>query len=242
MNTLLIMFLISLTMFIGTFLVFLINNKKEKILGALLGFSSGIIVSLLVFDIFAEVIEETSILMLIILTILGYIISKGLDKLIPEHHEHKKDKTSKNKHILHVGIITLIGIVLHNLTEGIATYTVIQTNSKIFIPFIVGIAIHNIPLGIALSSPIYYSTSNKKKTLLYTLIAVLSTMVGGLIGMMCNDFFTKFNLPIYILGITSGMLTYVVTNELLPSAKKYNKRYIYSILIGIIFMILISMI
>lgn len=241
MHTLLIMLLISLTMFVGTFLVFLINNKKEKILGALLAFSSGIIISLLVFDIFGEVIEEIGIIMLIILTLLGYLISKGLDKLIPEHEQHN-NKSSKNKNLLHIGIITLLGIVLHNLTEGIATFTIIQNNDKIFVPFIIGIAIHNIPLGIALASPIYYSTNNKKKTLIYTLIAVLSTMLGGLIGMICSSLFTKFNLPIYILGITSGMLTYVVTNELLPTAKRYNKKYMYAILIGIVCMILISMI
>jgi len=241
MNTLLIMLLISLTMFIGTFLVFLINNKKEKILGALLAFSSGIIISLLVFDIFGEVIEETNILILIILTIIGYLISKGLDKLIPEHESHN-NKSSKKKNLLNVGIITLIGIILHNLTEGIATFTIIHNSNEIFIPFITGIAIHNIPLGIALASPIYYSTNSKKRTLIYTLIAVLSTMLGGIIGMLCSQLFIKFNLPIYILGITSGMLTYVITNELLPTARKYNKKYIYAILIGITFMLLISMI
>lgn len=241
MNTLLLMLLISLTMFIGTALVFLINNKKEKILGALLGFSSGIIISLLIFDIFGEVVEETNVFVLIILTILGYLLSKGLDKLIPEHEAHNS-KSSKNKNLLHVGIITLIGIVLHNLTEGIALFTIISNNDKILLPFMIGIAIHNIPLGIALSSPIYYSTNNKKKTLLYTLIAIASTMIGGVIGMLCTDLFNHFNLPIYILGLTSGMLTYVVIDELIPTARKYNKRYIYAILIGIIFMILISVI
>lgn len=228
-------------MFIGTGLVFIINNKKEKILGALLGFSAGIIISLLIFDIFGEVVEETNIIVLIVLAIIGYLLSKNLDKLIPEHHSHNNVK-SKNKNILHVGIITLIGIVLHNLTEGIAMYTIIENNDKIFLPFVIGIAIHNVPLGIALASPIYYSTNNKKKTLIYTLIAVLSTLVGGMIGMLCSSIFTKFNLPIYILGITSGMLSYVVIDELLPTAKKYNKKYTYAILIGIIFMLLISMI
>ena len=241
MNTLLLMFLISLSMFLGTILVFTINSKKEKMLGALLGFSAGIIISLLIFDIFGEVIEETNIVILFVLALIGYLLSKNLDKLIPEHHSHNNSK-SKNKNILHVGIITLIGIALHNLTEGIAMYTIIENNSNIFLPFVIGIAIHNIPLGIALSSPIYYSTNNKKKTLIYTSFATLSTLVGGIIGMICSPLFEKFNFPIYILGITSGMLSYVVLDELLPTAKKYNQKYMYAILIGITFMILISMI
>lgn len=241
MNTLLIMFLISLTMFIGTGLIFMIKNRKEQILGSLLGFSSGIIISLLIFDIYSELIEETNIIITIVLSAIGYILSKGLDKLIPDHHS-QNNKKSKDKNLLHIGIITLIGIVLHNLTEGIAMYTIIENNTKIFLPFIIGISIHNIPLGIALSSPIYYSTNNKKKTLFYTLIAVLSSLFGGIIGLLCSNIFIKFNLPIYILGITSGMLSYVVIDELLPTAKKYNNKYIYAILIGIIFMILISII
>ena len=58
MNTYLLMFLISLSTFIGTIIVFFIDNKKEKMLGHLLGFSCGIIIALLVFDIFGEVIDE----------------------------------------------------------------------------------------------------------------------------------------------------------------------------------------
>lgn len=241
MNTLLLMLLISLSMFVGTILVFIINNKKERILGYLLGFSAGIIISLLVFDIFTEVIEESSFIMLVFLALIGYFLSKNLDKLVPHHHAHR-DKDSKNKNLFHVGLITLIGIVLHNITEGIALYTIIEHNEEIVIPFIIGIIIHNIPLGVALSSPIYYSTSDKKKTLVYTLVAVVSTMFGGIIGLFCSDFFVKYNLTTYILGITSGMLSYVVIDELLPTAKKYNKRFIYSILLGIICMLLISII
>ena len=213
MNTLLLMFIISLSMFIGMFIVFFIDNKKEKILGHLLGFSCGIIIALLVFDIFSEVIIELNIFWLIGLATLGYLLSKNLDKLVPHHHEHNKTKTEKKKTLFHVGVITFVGIMLHN-----------------------------IPLGIALSSPIYYSTNNKKKTFIYTGVAVLSTLIGGLIGLLFSNLFVKFNLPIYILSITSGMLSYVVVDELLPTAKKYNKKFIYSVILGILSMFLISFI
>ena len=97
MNTLLLMLLISLSMFIGTIIVFFLDNKKEKMLGNLLGFSCGIIIALLVFDIFGEVIEELNILWLIILAIAGYFISKSLDKLVPSHETHTMEKKLKNK-------------------------------------------------------------------------------------------------------------------------------------------------
>ena len=242
MNTLLLMLVISLSMFIGMCIVFFINNKKEKILGHLLGFSCGILVALLVFDIFSEVIIELNVFWLLGLSTIGYLISKNLDKLVPDHHNHKKDKESKNKNLFHVGIITFLGIMLHNITEGIALFTILEHNSNIAIPFIIGIVVHNIPLGIALASPMYYSTNDKKKTFLYTSFAVLSTLIGGFIGLLFKDLFVKFNLPIYILGITSGMLCYVVIDELLPTAQKYNKKFIYSVIIGILVMFLISFI
>ena len=224
MNTYLLMFLISLSTFIGTVIVFFIDNKKEKILGHLLGLSCGIIIALLVFDIF------------------GFVISKLLDKFVPAHHVHKKDHDSKSKNLFHVGIITLIGIMLHNITEGVALYTVLENNTEILAPFIIGIIIHNIPLGIALSSPIYYSTNDKMKTLLYTCFATISTLIGGFIGFIFSPIFVKFNLPIYILGVTSGMLIYVVFDELLPTAIKYNKKYYISLSLGIIVMALLSII
>ena len=242
MNTLLLMFIISLSMFVGMFIVFFIDNKKEKILGHLLGFSCGIIIALLVFDIFSEVIIELNVFWLIVLATLGYLISKNLDKLVPHHHQHNKTKTEKKKTLFHVGVITFVGIMLHNITEGIALFTILEHNTNIVMPFIIGIVVHNIPLGIALASPIYYSTNNKKKTFLYTGVAVLSTLIGGLIGLLFSDLFVKFNLPIYILGITSGMLSYVVVDELLPTAKKYNKKFIYSVILGILSMFLISFI
>ena len=240
MNTLLLMFLISLSMFIGTVIVFFVDNKQEKILGNLLAFSSGIIIALLVFDIFSEVIEELNVLWLIILSIIGYFISKLLDKLVPSHETHNHSKKSKQENLMHIGIITFFGIMLHNITEGIALFTILNNNSNIFIPFIISIVIHNIPLGIALSSPMYYSTNDKNKTLLFTSFAVLSTLIGGVIGLLFSDIFIKFNLPIYILGITSGMMSYVVIDELLPTAKKYNNKYIYSVILGILSMYFIS--
>lgn len=240
MNTLLLMFLISLSMFIGTLIVFFVDNKKEKMLGNLLGFSCGIIIALLVFDIFSEVIEELNFLWLIVLAIVGYFISKSLDRLVPAHEVHSHNKKEKNNNLFHVGIITFIGIMLHNITEGIALFTILEHNTNILMPFVIGIIIHNIPLGIALSSPMYYSTNNKRKTLLYTLFAVLSTLIGGIIGFLFTDLFVKFNLPIYILGITAGMMSYVVIDELLPTARKYNKNFIYSVILGILAMFLIS--
>jgi len=241
MNTLILMFLISLSMFIGTIIVFFVDNKKEKMLGNLLGFSCGIIVALLVFDIFGEVIEELNILWLIVLSIVGYLISKSLDKLVPSHN-HGHNKKEKKENLKHVGIITFIGIMLHNITEGVALFTILEHNDSIFMPFVIGIIVHNIPLGIALASPMYYSTNDKKKTLTYTLFAVLSTLIGGLIGLLFSSLFVKFNLPIYILGITAGMMSYVVVDELLPTAMKYNKKYIYAVILGIIMMFLISFI
>jgi len=240
MNTLLLMLSISLSMFIGTILVFFVDNKKEKMLGNLLGFSCGIIIALLVFDIFSEIIEELNLLWLVILAIAGYFISKSLDKLVPSHETHSHGKKAKKENLMHVGIITFIGIMLHNITEGIALFTILEHNTSIFMPFVIGIVIHNIPLGIALASPMYYSTNNKKKTLLYTLFAVLSTLIGGIVGLLFTDLFVKFNLPIYILGITAGMMSYVVIDELLPTARKYNKKFIYAVILGILAMFLIS--
>lgn len=60
-----------------------------------------------------------------------------------------------------VGIITALGISLHNFPEGIAVYLACLRGTTMGLPLAFAIAAHNIPEGIAVASPIYHSTGSK---------------------------------------------------------------------------------
>ena len=99
---------------------------------------------------------------------------------------------------------------------------------------------HNIPEGISISVPIYYSTNNKKKALLYTGVSALSEPFGAFLAYI----FLKNIINDLILGILfsliAGIMLQISFCELLPTARRYNntKYLIIFFLIGVLFMLM----
>lgn len=168
-----------------------------------------------------------NIIYLLISINIGIIISIYLDKKI----------TIDNK-LYRVGVISLIAIILHNIPEGIATYTASNYNIKLGLTLALSIGLHNIPEGICISIPIYYSTKSYKTALLLTLLSGLSEVVGGILGLLLFKDINNTIMSI-LLGIIAGIMIYISIFELLKSIKNNNKLLIIlSILSGSLIMIL----
>ena len=99
-----------------------------------------------------------------------------------------------------------------------------------------GIGLHNIPLGMVITSTIYKSNNNIKKTLTIVILVSLSTFLGGLIMMLLSGALVNELILGILLSITLGMLIYISVFELLPKMleSKDKKTIISGILIGII--------
>lgn len=110
---------------------------------------------------------------------------------------------------------------------------------KLGLTLTIAIALHNIPEGIAISIPIYYSTKNKFKAFLYTIISGLSEPLGALIAY----FFLARVVDEFVLGIIysiiAGMMINISINELYKESITYNKKNtIVYLIIGCFIMIL----
>eukprot|EP00126_Sphaerothecum_destruens_P010957 Sdes_comp20834_c0_seq1m17446 len=64
---------------------------------------------------------------------------------------------------LRLGIVTSIGICIHNFPEGVSVYVSSLKDAHLGISLALGIAIHNIPEGITVAAPIYHATNNRKQ-------------------------------------------------------------------------------
>ena len=145
-----------------------------------------------------------------------------------------------NKKLYRVGFIMVIAIVLHNIPEGIATFMATSSDITLGLSLSIAIAMHNIPEGISISVPIYYSTNNKKKAILYTGISAISEPFGALLAYL----FLRNVMNDLILGILfsiiAGIMLQISFCELLPTARRYNnsKRLYIFFLIGVLFMLI----
>lgn len=222
---------------IGAFLMHIFENK-ERFLVISLSMAFGVMASLIFLELLPESFEIfnekyssiISIAMILFFSIIGFLILKILDKFIPDHEDDDE------ANLIHVGIVSSIAIILHNVIEGMAIYNTFNTSINLGILLSIGVGLHNIPLGMVLSSTFYKSLSNKKKSNVIIFLISTSTFVGGLIMCVFNNVFKNEFIIGLLLSITVGMLVYINIIEILPKLikSKDKKMIITSIIVGIL--------
>jgi len=79
----------------------------------------------------------------------------------PKSADQKKARekeVSDRARVFRTGVLTCLGISLHNIPEGIAVYLTCLKGAKVGLPLGIAMMIHNIPEGIAVACPIYVAT------------------------------------------------------------------------------------
>ncbi|WP_235283568.1 MULTISPECIES: ZIP family metal transporter [unclassified Methanosarcina] len=89
---------------------------------------------------------------------------------------------SKNRNLRKTGLLTAVGIAMHNFPEGIAVRFSSLSSTYLGFSVAVVIAIHNIPEGVAVSIPIYCASVNRKKAFAYSFFAGPTEPLGAGIG------------------------------------------------------------
>ena len=132
----------------------------------------------------------------------------------------------------------MLGIIVHNIPEGIITFMVSQVDKNIGLALAIAISMHNIPEGISISIPFYYSTKNKMYTFILVLLAGCSELIGGVISFI----FFKNIITNTVLGIIFSLIAGIMLNislfNLLKESYQYDaKNSIIGYLVGALVMI-----
>ncbi|MBS7021337.1 MAG: ZIP family metal transporter [Firmicutes bacterium] len=244
MNTayaLLATFVVGLFILIGYFIVIKTKNN-HRIMNFSISIAFGVMSALALLELLPESYEHLSNgqeplitwCYMIFFIVVGICILKFLDIFVPDHHEDEKKQVDEN-HLTHIGIVSSVALVLHNIIEGMAIYTSVLSSTTLGLLVCLGVGLHNIPMGMVITSTFYTSSKNQKKTLFMISIISISTFIGGLIMMLLNTWITDFLLGI-LLSITTGMIIYIVLFELLPHVFEHRKEKgtFFGILLGVI--------
>lgn len=183
----------------------------------------GAMVGIGLLDILPELIEmitPSMIFLPIIGVVVGFGILVGLDKFIPEHEDDDENEYS-DENMVHIGMISSIAIIIHNIIEGMAVYSMASQNINEGLLLMVGIGLHNIPMGMFIYSTLRSKTGWKKNTFLAA--STLSTFIGGIIMMVLESYLTvAFDEVLY--GVALGMIAYIVIMELIPYVRRNKSK------------------
>lgn len=237
---------------IGGLLSMFQKRSSSRFLCTSLGFSAGVMVYLSFMEILPEALHylhqyflPNQARLASVLTFFAGILVIGLiDRFVPSRdnpHEIpdvvnlvKEQQTTTDPHLLRMGILSALAIAIHNLPEGLATFTSYMADPQIGISIAVAIAIHNIPEGIAVAVPIYFATGNRAKSLIIALLSGLSEMLGALLGLVLFSVSNTDLMLGFVLASTAGVMIYISFDELLPTAERYGEHHlaIYGVLGG----------
>lgn len=221
------------------------KNKKKLILFTT-SLTFAIMLYLMFLDLLPEIIEILEsisliyyFLFILVFGILGFFILKILDIFVPDHthlhHEENDNVKEHEAHLFHIGFITSISLIIHNMLEGISIYVTGLNDLKLGLIMALSVGCHNLPLGIEVSIGLEAEKEKRKQKIGMLILLVASSFMGAfllhILGENLNEFVEGM-----LLSLTLGMLFYISFFELLPEIKenKKEKEIIFGFLFGIL--------
>ncbi|CAL9161974.1 unnamed protein product, partial [Musa hybrid cultivar] len=216
---------------IGGLFVVLNHTPDLKMLGILQGFAAGLMLSISFFDLAHNALNTLGFLKGNVWFFVGALFFASIVNFIPEpsfvsRNEEKeddgstKDMNRKHQHqILFSGIITAVGISLHNFPEGMAVFLGSMKGLRVGINLALAIALHNIPEGVAVALPVYFATQSKWQAF------KLATLSG-------------FAEPLGVIFVVGGVMAFLTLHEMLPLAFEYagHKQAVQAVFVGMALM------
>jgi ZIP family zinc transporter len=224
LNGIFIPFLLTLLAGLSTVagsLIFLSGTFcKRKYIGFFLGLSAGVMIYLSFVELLPYAIKGLGFLNANIYFFAGVIIMAIIDFLLPHHYLEEKICRRQNiidRRLLSIGLVVTLGLIIHNIPEGMAVFLSSFTSMKLGILLAIAIAIHNIPEGIAVAAPIYHATGDKSKAIKYALISGMAEPFGAIIAYLLLKPYLNQNILSYVFALVAGVMVYISFDELLPA-------------------------
>jgi ZIP family zinc transporter len=207
----------------------------------MLCFAAGVMLAISFLELIPESIEMSSVWICVGGIIAGALVMYGLDRLIPHIHP-RLCAQEQGCNLERTSVYLIMGIFLHNFPEGMAIAVGGVRDVEVSLVIALAIAIHNVPEGICTSAPYFHATGARLKAFLLS----SSTSVPIIAGYLTARYLFQNIDPqviAFIIGATAGLMIYITTDELIPnSCAGENHQTIFSLMTGIIFVLLLRLV
>ena len=196
-----------------------LKTTSNKFLSFILSFASGLMLSIVSFDLIPESMELTSILNTIVGVILGVICMMICDVLVNKKFIINDNNTKNN--LLKTSIIVSIGLALHNFPEGLAIGSGFEASITLGYSLALAICLHDIPEGIAMGVPMKSGGMKVSKIIFYVIMSGITTGIGAFFGALVGTIGKE--VIAMCLAFAGGAMLYIVSGELIPESNKLYK-------------------
>ncbi|KAL8159455.1 hypothetical protein V2J09_000992 [Rumex salicifolius] len=240
---------------LGALFVILNQSPNLKMLGLLQGFAAGLMLSISFFDLAHNALNSIGFLKGNLWFFAGVIFFAFIANFIPEpslapgsdvkskkkRNGDEKDKDVMKKHrrqVMYSGIVTAIGISLHNFPEGMAVFLGSMKGLRVGVNLALAIALHNIPEGVAVALPVYFATQSKWQAFKLATLSGFAEPLGVIIVAYLFPSSLSPEILEGLLGSVGGVMAFLTLHEMLPMAFDYagQKQAVKAVFFGMAFM------
>ncbi len=228
--------------FVSTFLGGLVGLKYHDRLHLILGFTAGVLLAVVSFDIFPEIIEMVESTQIpavypMLGLVGGFLIFHILEKTILLHHSHEQDY-GEHKHP-HVGVASALALAGHSFLDGVAIGLGFQVSEATGILVAIAVLAHDFSDGLNTVSLMLTHKNTRRNAVQFLVLDALAPVLGGLSTLL-------FSIPdswlVIYLGFFAGFLLYISASDILPEAHRQKSSFltILMTLIGVAFIFTIT--
>jgi len=128
--------------------------------------------------------------------------------------------------LLRTGMLIALGIGIHNLPEGMATFAGAIKSRGLGMAIAGAIALHNIPEGLAVALPVFCATGSRRRAFLWASLSGAAEFAGALLAaVVLLPFLTPSFLAITLAAV-AGLMVFISFDELIPGSYAYGYEHV----------------
>ena len=210
----LLVFITTLSTFLGGLFALRHQHKLHKILG----FTAGVLLGVVAFDVFPEIfhlVQAHNIppMAPMIAFVVGFLAFHVLEKLTIIHHMHEDEYAAHNHP--QVGVLSALALIGHSFADGLGIGLGFQVSTEAGVLVALAVIAHDFSDGLNTVSLVLTSNNTAGRARLLLACDALAPVCGAASTRL-------FTLPEHVLvlylGVFAGFLMYIGASDILPQA------------------------
>ncbi|MEK6835415.1 MAG: ZIP family metal transporter [Nanoarchaeota archaeon] len=232
-NTILYSGIAGLATIIGILLVLSAKEFTKKYSIYIVSFAAGVLITFALKNLIPQSLELYSNALIIVL--IGFLLFYLIEHFVmlhPFHEPYEREHAA--------GKMAVLGLGVHSLIDGIVIGAGFEISQQIGIVATLAVISHELPEGITAMSVLLHSKVKRSLALFYSILVAIATPIGAI---LTYAFVRNINEGILgiLIALAAGSFIYVGASDLVPeSHEHYNRINALFMILGIVFVILIS--
>ncbi|MBV8358105.1 MAG: ZIP family metal transporter [Deltaproteobacteria bacterium] len=204
----------------------------------LLGFSSGAVIAVVLFDVIPEIFDlggaATPVMPIVAL---GFLVFFGLER-VTALHRSREHAHQTGVHPEEFGIIAAAGLSFHSFLDGFAIGVGFQTNFHIGLLISLAVIAHDFSDGLNTVTVVIAHGNAIERAVRWLMVDALAPLAGALTALPLS--IGEMVLP-WLLAFFAGAFLYIGASDLLPEAREHDSPVVgIATAAGMLLMFLIS--